>query len=135
MKTCKKCQKEKNESQFNKHSCRKDGLSLYCKDCSRQYGQHSYKKNRDYYIAKNRSVVRDLEEMVRTIKNSTPCMDCGNQHPYYVMDFDHRDSSDKDFCIATKRNWGRKKLLKEISKCDVVCSNCHRQRTYKRMHP
>ena len=135
MKTCKKCQKEKDECQFNRRSCTRDKLNLYCKECSRQYTRTSYTNNREYYIKRNRAVVKELEETVRSIKKSTPCKDCGNYYPYYVMDFDHRDAKNKDFCVASKRNWGRKKLFREIAKCDVVCSNCHRERTHKRLHP
>lgn len=47
------------------------------------------------------------------------------------MDFDHRE--DKKFSISQKAYFGaRKQVLDEIKKCDVVCSNCHRERTYQR---
>ena len=64
-----------------------------------------------------------------------PCFDCGVQYPWPVMDFDHRPGEIKDFAISTVS--GRRaspelvsKVEKEISKCDLVCSNCHRLRTH-----
>ena len=59
-----------------------------------------------------------------------PCADCGQMFPVVVMDFDHRDPTEKTYKIA--QFVGRmSKLLAEIAKCDVVCSNCHRIRTWQ----
>ncbi len=48
------------------------------------------------------------------------------------MDFDHRDSSTKSFMLSDVSRATVKSLLKEIEKCDVVCANCHRERTQRR---
>jgi hypothetical protein len=64
---------------------------------------------------------------------SRPCHDCGRVFPPYVMDWDHRDPSQKRFVVGGSnrlRNW--KDLVAETEKCDLVCSNCHRIRTHKR---
>lgn len=70
-------------------------------------------------------------ELIREHK-SKPCADCGVLYPYYVMDFDHRDGKDKVINLAHASRMTRPKILEEIAKCDVVCSNCHRERTYQR---
>lgn len=58
-----------------------------------------------------------------------PCADCGVQYPHYVMDFDHL--TDKSFNIGRDGAKGTmERLLKEIAKCEVVCANCHRERTH-----
>lgn len=74
-----------------------------------------------------------LRNYIQKVKQETPCKDCGENYPYYIMDFDHLDN--KSFGIA---NFVRDKgtnieLLKsELAKCEVVCSNCHRTRTFVR---
>lgn len=60
---------------------------------------------------------------------SKPCADCGKSYPPYVMDFDHVRGEKHD-CVGHLKVNEPSKLLEEISKCDVVCSNCHRERTY-----
>jgi hypothetical protein len=61
-----------------------------------------------------------------------PCADCGETFHPVAMDFDHRDGTIKLFDVGTsmQRNW--EMILAEIAKCDVVCSNCHRIRTYNK---
>lgn len=77
------------------------------------------------YIKKNR-------EFLVSLKNK-PCADCKVQYPPYVMDFDHAEGSYKEYVVAwMPARFGRKKILAEISKCDLVCSNCHRIRTHER---
>lgn len=60
-------------------------------------------------------------------------MDCQESHPPYVMDFDHLDPTQKEFDLSNGAGYSLKRILAEIAKCEVVCSNCHRKRTYSRM--
>lgn len=62
-----------------------------------------------------------------------PCFDCGGAFPIEVMEFDHRQPAEKRYLVSQMA--GRVKLatlLDEIAKCDIVCTNCHRVRTYRR---
>jgi len=70
--------------------------------------------------------------IIRTAK-AVPCMDCHEEHPYYIMTFDHL--GDKSGNISTKGmnpSTTTKWLLDEIAKCDIVCFNCHAERTHQR---
>lgn len=79
------------------------------------------------YAKKQRKRVR-LRELIREAKD-VPCADCGVRYPTYVMDFDHR--ADKTIIVSKLVEFGSvRKLLNEIAKCDVVCANCHRERTF-----
>jgi hypothetical protein len=71
-----------------------------------------------------------IKEEVDEIK-SRPCADCGVQYPPHVMDFDHI-GDDKAFNISRMYSHSREAIMKEIQKCEVVCSNCHRIRTHAR---
>ncbi len=86
-----------------------------CKLCSAKRGQTKIDDNRLY---------------VRELKEKTPCKDCGKNYPFYVMHFDHL--RDKKFNIGSKNSISFNKLLNEINKCEIVCANCHAERTYKR---
>lgn len=60
-----------------------------------------------------------------------PCMDCGEEFPSYVMQFDHREPALKLFTIGSSAGaYTREEILAEIAKCDVVCANCHAIRTF-----
>jgi hypothetical protein len=74
----------------------------------------------------------EKREYIKACK-AKPCMDCGIEYPPYVMDFDHRDRSTKKFniAVAADNNVSWDNLKTEIAKCDLVCSNCHRERTNK----
>jgi hypothetical protein len=61
-----------------------------------------------------------------------PCADCGILYPYYVMDFDHKEGEIKEYELNRITQMTTRAILREIEKCDVVCSNCHRERTHQR---
>jgi hypothetical protein len=62
---------------------------------------------------------------------SGPCMDCGGVFHYSVMDLDHV-RGEKRFALALAGHYSKAVVEAEIAKCDLVCSNCHRMRTFKR---
>ena len=74
-----------------------------------------------------------LHDIVIELK-SKPCMDCGGVFHPCAMDFDHREGEEKTDCVARLIAQCRpiEDILAEIEKCDLVCANCHRIRTYKR---
>lgn len=58
------------------------------------------------------------------------CFDCGLKSEYQcVFDFHHIDPSKKDRNINGLRSWSA--VREEISKCMLLCANCHRIRTVK----
>jgi len=88
-------------------------------------------------LAKKRKLkyIEERKIFLEKIKNK-PCLDCGKKYPAWVMDFDHRNGQEKVASVSflTFRKLANfDKIRKEIAKCDLVCSNCHRERTYKRL--
>ena len=91
-----------------------------------------YAKNRDREIRR----VRDRQDAtVRFLRQlrERPCVDCGGVFEPHQMDFDHRDPRTKSFKVTTGRAMlmSTDRLLAEVGKCDVVCANCHRIRSWK----
>jgi len=98
---------------------------------SRAAIRRHYLANKEKYIDKKKRYREQLRALVRQLKESEPCSDCGISYPYYVMDFDHLEG--KQGLISDFAKTGRSGALKEeLKKCEVVCANCHRSRTHKR---
>jgi hypothetical protein len=99
----------------------------------RRAARAHYEANKETYVQRalvhNQANRAKAQEVIRTTK-AKPCADCGVEYPYYVMQFDHL--SDKEFTIGSFKNVSIKKLLAEIAKCEVVCANCHAERTHAR---
>jgi len=63
------------------------------------------------------------------------CVDCHFVGHPVAFDFDHRDPSQKEFKISGKYILRWKELRKELDKCNLMCSNCHRIRHYLEQYP
>ncbi|CCF85847.1 hypothetical protein NITHO_5940002 [Nitrolancea hollandica Lb] len=76
---------------------------------------------RDEYKAR---VLRWYEEY----KQSLSCEACGESDPACI-EFHHKDPSEKEFVIsqAARAGYSKARLLAEMAKCHVLCSNCHRK--------
>lgn len=71
---------------------------------------------------------------VAEFKKGKPCADCGGLFPPYVLDFDHvPERGPKRFHLG-QPDRNLKEVMEELAKCDLVCANCHRIRTWKRRH-
>ena len=73
-----------------------------------------------------------LARYLKEVKEKNPCMDCKVSYPYYMMDFDHVRGKKQANVAELINTLSKKRIDTEIAKCEVVCSNCHRARTYMR---
>jgi len=71
--------------------------------------------------------------VLRAYKEDKGCKDCGYKYPHFILEFDHKPGYRKlDNVYRVLKRYGIEMAWKEIRKCDVVCSNCHKIRTNDR---
>jgi hypothetical protein len=128
-KCCGPCQRTLDTSFFGSKGTGR--IQQFCKECQREYSKQHYQRNKTRYYERNERQRQRLKDILQQAK-AKPCQDCGIQYPPYVMDFDHREGVDKLDHVGRLILYTKKKLVEEIAKCDVVCSNCHRERTHLR---
>lgn len=105
------------------------------KDSQRKWAAKNPAKHREGENRRSRQRAQRRRELLNKLK-ARPCMDCGGVFPPCCMDFDHRDRSTKIDIVSKVVSFpgGFDALLAEIDKCDLVCANCHRIRTFERNH-
>jgi hypothetical protein len=85
--------------------------------------------DRKAYMKAYKQARRNITDALKAV----PCADCGLSYPPFVMDFDHvKGEKTKDISNLVQEGASLAALMAEIDKCEVVCANCHRIRTYKR---
>lgn len=80
----------------------------------------------------NEDYLKRRKQMVLDIKTNTPCADCGHFFDPRIMEFDHvrgRKVAGVSEMVG-QRSWSNQALMDEIAKCDIVCSNCHKLRSF-----
>ena len=97
------------------------------------------------YRARNQEMVNHRSKMalrakgafLRDYKAERGCADCGEKDPV-VLELDHIEPSTKDRRMdkygrtaVPWRSLSLAHLKAELAKCEVVCANCHRSRTYR----
>jgi len=120
---------------YHYHHRHKETPCQACKDAHAAEKRERYKPR-----AKARKrTSRDRKALNRQIilqakLNAGACMDCGfvfDRITYVCADLDHRQPKLKSFTISQRKSSvSTADLRAEIAKCDVVCANCHRLRTY-----
>lgn len=127
-KQCTRCSNTKSLEEFPKDSRRKDGRYPACNDCKKEIRRQSYIKHAKSIVQKQKEKRAKWREWVNQYK--IKCSRCEESHPA-CLDFHHE--GDKEEGIAQMINRGmlkdttKEKVLEEIKKCVVLCSNCHRK--------
>jgi hypothetical protein len=110
-KHCKRCDTIKEAKEFYRRRKGND-LSSYCKPCTN-----------------NQTIERQREFKLKCIEyKGGECSRCGYKKCAAALDFHHTDSTQKDISIAKMRHTKfDERVIKELDKCILVCSNCHRE--------
>lgn len=108
-----------------------------CKECAKRKAKEHYNKAKQ-----NPEWLQNLRDRVNKLGSDRKkeaieykggkCEDCGGVFHPCVYDFHHLDPSEKEFNLG---NILKRKdfsiVKKELDKCALLCSNCHRMRHYK----
>ena len=75
-----------------------------------------------------------INRFIKSYKSANPCVDCGHKFNYYVMQFDHLPQFTKTFNISNFSDYTKDitRVIEEMKKCDLVCANCHAERSNNR---
>lgn len=87
-------------------------------------------KNPGYHGEYSRRRFKILADRLAEIKLAAGCADCGYRQHAAALDFDHAGSEKVANVSALLRRVPWEQVLVEVAKCEVVCANCHRIRTY-----
>lgn len=102
-----------------------------CAECHREYMRGRYKTDSDAVKTRVKERKVEIRNLIKEAKN-VPCVDCHETYPWYCMDFDHLRDKKFNLSVAAQKAWALDTIRAEIEKCDVVCANCHRKRTFER---
>jgi hypothetical protein len=114
---CRLCKEYLTKDKFYPSSYRGNlRVQSACKKCKKVHDKYRRDETIDFF---------------NKIKESTPCYDCHNFYPAFVMDYHHLNNKKFEVSklIRGSRS-SRNTILKEIQKCILVCSNCHRIRSH-----
>lgn len=130
---CGRCQTLKSTDEF--HRRRGNGWQAWCKACRREYDAEYHQRTRPIRMAQKKRYKVELNDWYRSLKDGKSCVDCGGMFHYSAMEWDHRPGVTKVGGLSSivKKTNSRRRVLEEISKCDLVCANCHAVRTYNRI--
>lgn len=99
---------------------------------ARRHYEANKRVYKDRAKAHNAKAIKRNRRIVRDHLKAHPCIDCGEDDPD-VLDFDHVRGQKVDNVTTMVANCvSAEKLLREIEKCEIRCSNCHRKATKKR---
>ncbi len=110
--SCPVCGCKKDETSTRRYQSGRKSFQAYCKKCT---------AGRIFIYA------REMKQKCVEYKGGK-CELCGYDKCNSALDFHHRDPSEKDFSIsrvATRRF--DDEIKSELDKCDMICSNCHRE--------
>ena len=109
-KKCLKCKKELPISEFY-YLKKRNSYSWNCKSCDKltTYEKRTLFRTKCINYAGGR------------------CKVCGYNKSIFAMEFHHRDAMNKDFSIASMWFKNFDDVKYELDKCDLLCSNCHRE--------
>jgi hypothetical protein len=143
MDRCRECGKILTESDCYPSDRKKN----WCKDCRKNYRRNwraKYKEehgecdsnryNRTHaerFAQLKDARIKRLYEWINELKQA-PCMDCKKTFHPVCMDFDHIENGTKIKGITRMINetYSKESILAELKKCELVCANCHRLRTW-----
>lgn len=109
---CPSCKTIKPVSEFYGRNPKTNKIYSWCKSC------YKLQAKRRQWEFKNLCVKH----------KGGKCIKCGYDKNTAALEFHHKDPAKKEFSISKSRDWKFNEVIfNELDKCDLLCSNCHRE--------
>ena len=100
------------------------------------------KKYKLWDAKRKRETYKRGQKIIRRFKLVKGCAECGYKEHHAALEFNHIYRSLKKYTMgriahkAVLKNGtkGKQELKLEMSKCEVLCANCHRIKTFEGKH-
>ena len=94
-----------------------------------------YKKCKSCYWSEEKVRRAENTRKVQEMKVEAGCRVCGYNKSPYALQFNHINPEDKTRIKSNPRTayharWKMSRILEELSKCEVLCANCHAEHTH-----
>lgn len=124
-KKCRKCGIEYPIDTFYINVRYKDGRYTWCKHCFVEAKKKNITKEQKNSYAKSSHHRRKALGIAYL---GGVCSVCGIKDDPCIYDFHHKDPAQKEYTITQRIRWKSfDKIKRELDKCILVCSNCHRK--------
>ena len=128
-KICTKCKQELPWDSFRWRNKTANKKHSQCKECEKAQEKIHYQESAERRAAVRATADWQRENNLKIINDykSCGCQKCGEKR-LYLLDCHHVDPTTKVFDIARlSKAASELTVRKEIVKCIVLCSNCHRE--------
>lgn len=100
----------------------KSSTRIYCYECSGESTRldNSTRKHQKTILRNNMK-----KQAVKLLGGK--CSICGYNKCIDALEFHHKNPNEKEFKIGSGNTMSWKEYRNEVSKCMLVCSNCHKE--------
>lgn len=136
MKQCNRCGEWKDDEEFPWRNRLFGRRFNTCYACKRKYDNAWYadhqEEQRQRIKDRRAEKVEQAQRFIYEYLSYRVCADCG-EYDFTVLTFDHvRGRKKKDISRMMANGDSIEAIQDELSKCEVVCFNCHMRREQKR---
>lgn len=107
---------------------------MYCSaNCKQKAHWYKFKEQSNSYHSQTKRALKRKLVFIQMLGGK--CSICGYDKNMAALEFHHRDSNEKNFPLSVRElsNTREDLLLEELKKCDLICSNCHKEKHYPEM--
>ena len=133
MKTCARCARALDLSEFSFRSRPGGTRTSYCKRCQSSYCRRYYSDHREEHNARRYKHQKRYRicnrERLHEFLSGKACVDCAESDPV-VLELDHIRGPKRgniSQMVSNGVTWAR--IADELKKCEIRCANCHRRKT------
>lgn len=105
--------------------------NVWCLYCLEKHGVEVIDGEVQYDPEFTKPTIAEFDEWYKSLKTKIPCARCEVVYPHYITHWHHLDPKTKIGSVSDLKAQRNKRLiLEEISKCILLCANCHIETSY-----